>query len=80
MRKSIAIFGLFIIFFLIPFFLLSRPKEKKFDKSEGLKREIRLINLLKGLELSSEKMEMILTRARETEKLRLEFESALHLQ
>jgi len=80
MKKNIAICSLFTLFFLIPFFLLSQPKEEKFDKSEGLKREIRLINLLNGLELNSKQMGMILTRGRETEKLRQEFEATLQLQ
>lgn len=80
MKKSIAICGLFTLFFLIPFFLLSQPKEEKFDKSEELRREIRLINLLNGLELNSEQMGMILTRAQETEKLRQEFKATLQFQ
>jgi len=79
MRKRIFIHG-FTLFFLVPFFLLSQPKEEKFDKSEGLRREIRLVNLINGLDLNSKQMEMILTRAREAETLRQEFEAKLRLR
>ncbi|NIM90899.1 MAG: hypothetical protein GTO17_08120 [Candidatus Aminicenantes bacterium] len=69
-----------VILFLAPFFLQSQPKEKKFNKSEELRREIRLVNLINGLELNSEQMEMILSRAREVEKLRQEFEARLQFR
>jgi len=79
MRKRIFIYG-FVLFFLIPFFLLSQPKDKKFDKNEGLKREIRLVNLINGLDLNSKQMEMILARAREIETLRQELEAELRIR
>lgn len=79
MRKRIFIHG-FTLFFLVPFFLLSQPKEEKFDKSEGLRREIRLVNLINGLDLNPKQIEMILTRAREAETLRQEFEAKLRLR
>jgi hypothetical protein len=79
MRKRIFISGL-ALFFLFPFFLLSQPKNERFDKSEEIRREIRLVNLINGLDLNSMQMEMILTRARETEKLRQESEAKLRLQ
>ena len=79
MKKKIFIYC-FVFFLLVPLFLLSQTKDKKFNKSEGLRREIRLVNLINGLELNSEQMEMILTRAREVEKLRQEFEAKLGLR
>jgi hypothetical protein len=69
-----------VFLFLFPFFLQSQPKDKKFSKSERLQREIRLVNLINGLELNSVQMEMILTRAREVKKLRQEFEAKLQLR
>jgi len=79
MSKRIYILG-FGLFFLASFFLLSQPKNQKFDRSEGLRREIRLVNLINGLELNSEQMELILTRARETEALRQELAAKLRLR
>ena len=79
MRKRIFLSGL-ALFFLIPFFLLSQPKDERFGKSEEIRREIRLVNLINGLDLNSMQMEMILTRARETEKLRQESEAELRLR
>lgn len=80
MRKRILIFWLILPFFLSPFFLLSIPEEKKveFAKTEELRREIRLLNLLNGLELNTEQMEMILEGAEECRKARQEFETTLH--
>lgn len=78
--KKIVFSYCLVFLFLAPFFLQSQPKDKKFNKSEGLRREIRLVNLINGLELDSEQMEMILTRAREVEKLRQEFEATLRLR
>ncbi len=75
------IFNCFLLFlFLAPFFLQSQPGDKRFNRSEGLRREIRLVNLVNSLELNSEQMEMILIRAREVEKLRQEFEGKLLLR
>jgi hypothetical protein len=78
MKKIIFSYCL-VFLFLAPFVLQSQPKDKKFNKSEGLRREIRLVNLINGLELDSEQMEIILTRAQEVEKLRQEFEARLRL-
>jgi hypothetical protein len=79
MRKKNLIF-LLVFWLFSPFFLLSTPEEKKtgFTKSDGLKREIRLLNLLNGLELNTEQMEMILVRAEECRKVRQEFETMLY--
>jgi len=82
MRKGILFLWLVLFLFLSPFFLLSAPEqgETKFEKSEGLRREIRLINLLNGLELNSEQTDMILRRAEESRKVRQEFETTLLFQ
>jgi len=82
MRKGILIFWLVSFLFLNSSFLLSNPKQReiKLNKSEELKREIRVLNLLNGLELTFEQMEMILRKAEESKKLRQDFETALYFR
>ncbi|MBC8181835.1 hypothetical protein H8E88_12015 [candidate division KSB1 bacterium] len=62
---------------LIGFLLLQNPPAKSFpasDKVENIKKEIKLLNLINGLELSQEQMEYIIQQAEQAKRLRLDFD------
>jgi len=81
MRKGKRAFLIhFIGFFILSLCFswgLENPSKKNFGRAEELKQEIRLLNLVNGLDLTSEQMERILKDAQETKKAREEFEMAL---
>ena len=56
---------------------LSQFQPEKVDKAEELRREIQVLNLVNGLDLTQEQMEMIMKNAKECLKLREQFKSIL---
>jgi len=81
MRKGKGVFLIHLIgFFILSFYFLwgfENPPRKSLGTAEELRQEIRLLNLVNGLELSPEQMERILKDARETKKIKEEFEQNL---
>ncbi len=55
---------------------IPRPR----DSTEQLRHEIRLLNLVNGLELTPTQMSLILSRAREIKTLRENYENLFHLR
>lgn len=51
--------------------------EEKLEKTEEMRREIRLLNLINGLDLTPKQMEIVLENAEENQRIRLQFEKAL---
>ena len=68
-----------IVFFLAVSIVWALPEDSRdrAAKTEKLRKEIRLLNLFNGLDLTQEQMKTILDGARESQKLRDEYESAL---
>jgi hypothetical protein len=60
-----------------PIWGLPESSQEKLGKTEDLRKEIRLLNLINGLDLTQDQMEIVLTNARENKKLRDHFEKAL---
>ncbi len=60
-----------------PIWGVPESSQQKLGKTEELRREIRLLNLINGLDLTQEQMEIVLANARENKKLRDQFEKAL---
>ena len=56
---------------------MAEYKEKQIEKVEEYKREIRVINLVNGLDLTQVQMELILRRAEESKRLREGFKTSL---
>lgn len=81
-KEKIIIFWLAMVFFLNAGLLQGFQKfpGEKLDKVEELRREIRLLNLVNGLDLTPEQMEMILRNAEESKKLRERFKATLLLR
>lgn len=79
-RISLAAMGL--VFFLAGSIIAGAPEYSKEEreKTEELRKEIRLLNLLNGLELNQDQMKIILVSARESKRLREEFENTLILR
>lgn len=79
-RTSVAAVAL--IFFLAGGLMAGNQEYSKpgLEKTEGLRKEIRLLNLINGLELNQDQMEIILASARESKRSREEFESTLFLR
>jgi hypothetical protein len=78
-KEKIMISWIAMVFFLNAGLLGGLPKfpEEKLEKAEELRREIRLLNLVNGLDLTQEQMEMILRSAEEGKKLRERFIATL---
>lgn len=68
-----------IVFFLAVSVVWALPEDSRDNaaKTEKLRKEIRLLNLLNGLDLTQEQMKTILADARESQRLRDEYESVL---
>lgn len=82
-KEKIMISWLVMVFFLNAGLLRGLPKfpAEELEKAEELQREIRLLNLVNGLNLTQEQMEMILRSAEENKKLREGFiTTVLHRQ
>ncbi|NIO48053.1 MAG: hypothetical protein GTN73_01240 [Candidatus Aminicenantes bacterium] len=81
-KEKILISWLVMVFFL-NIGLFGGPTKfpaEKLEKAEQLQREIRLLNLINGLDLTQEQMEMILRSAEESKKLRERFIATLLYQ
>jgi hypothetical protein len=66
-----------VLLITIPTWGLSESSQEKPGKTEDLRKEIRVLNLINGLDLTQEQMEIVLANAREYKKLRDQFEKAL---
>jgi hypothetical protein len=66
-----------VLWTINPIWGLPESSQQKPGKTEELRREIRLLNLINGLDLNQEQMEIVLANARENKKLRDQFEKAL---
>lgn len=77
-KKRVTLWFIFLLI-LSPLFLLGIEKNAmfQFDKSGKLRSEIRILNLLNGLEITSGQREIILRKAKEIMGLRQEFQSLL---
>jgi hypothetical protein len=68
-----------MVFFLAGSLLWGLPElmKGKMEKTEELRKEIRLLNLINGLELSAQQMEVVLENAEESQKMRAQLEKVL---
>jgi hypothetical protein len=66
-----------VLLTISPILGLPESSQEKLGQTEDLRKEIRLLNLINGLDLTQEQMEIVLANARENKKLRDQFEKAL---
>ncbi|MGD2244991.1 MAG: hypothetical protein PVI11_00435 [Candidatus Aminicenantes bacterium] len=68
-----------LVFFLTSSLLWSLPElsKEKLEKTEEMRREIRLLNLINGLDLTPKQMEIVLENAEKNQRMRDEFEKVL---
>jgi len=76
-KVSIALMGMAV--FLTANLLWGLPEfsKEKLEKSEELRKEIRLLNLINGLDLTQEQMEVVLASAKESQRLKDQFENVI---
>ncbi len=76
-KERISVAAVALIFFLAGGLIAGNPEysTEELEKTEELRKEIRLLNLLNGLEPNQDQLEIILVNARESKRLREEFES-----
>ncbi len=77
-EKVSAILGI-MVFFLTSSLLWGLPElsKEKLEKTEEMRREIRLLNLINGLDLTPKQMEIVLENAEEYQSIRAQFEKVL---
>ncbi|UCE22206.1 MAG: hypothetical protein JSV46_08360 [Candidatus Aminicenantes bacterium] len=77
-EKVSAILGI-MVFFLTSSLLWGFPElsKEKLEKTEEMRREIRLLNLINGLDLTPKQMEIVLENAEEYQSMRAQFEKVL---
>lgn len=78
-KGKVFIFGITIVCFFCALYLEGESKtgSASLERIEELQREIRVLNLVNGLDLTQEQMEMILSSAREIKQLREQFKSSV---
>ena len=81
-KERISVAAGAVVFFLVGSLIAGIPEYSKQEpeKTEGLRKEIRLLNLLNGLELNQDQTEIILVSARESMRLREEYENTIILR
>ena len=81
-KDRISVAAVALAFFLAGGLMAGNPEYSKpeLEKTEGLRKEIRLLNLINGLEPNQDQMEIILASARKSKRLREEFENTLILR
>jgi len=75
-KGKVSVLWMVLAVFLTAGLLWGLPElsREKLEKTEELRREIRVLNLMNGLDLTQEQMEIILTSAREYQGLMARFE------
>jgi len=78
-KGKVSIFFMVMVFFLAASLLWGLPEfsKEKLEKTEELRREIRLLNLINGLDLTPKQMEIVLENAEENQRMRDQFEKVL---
>ncbi len=78
-KGKVSVLGMVLVFFMTAGLLWGIPElsREKLEKTEELRREIRLLNLMNGLDLTQEQMEIILASAKESQRLMAQFEHIL---
>ena len=78
-KGKVSIFFMTMVFVLAAKLLWGLPElsKEKLEKTEELKREIRLLNLINGLDLTPSQMEIVLENAEEKQRMRDQFEKVL---
>lgn len=78
-KGKVSVLWMVLAVFLTAGLLWGLPEfsREKLEKTEELRREIRVLNLMNGLDLTQEQMEIILTSAREYQGLMARFEHIL---
>ena len=78
-KRKVSVLGMVLAVFLTASLLWGLPEfsREKLGKTEELRREIRVLNLMNGLDLTQEQMEIILMSAREYQGLMARFEHIL---
>ncbi len=66
-----------VLLITVPIWGHPESSQEKLGKAEDLKKEIRVLNLINGLDLTQEQMEIVLANAKEYKKLKDQFEKAL---
>ncbi len=66
-----------VLMITVPVGSYPQSSQEKLGKTEDLRREIRVLNLINGLDLTQEQMEIILASAKEYKKLKDQFEKDL---
>lgn len=78
-KGKVSVLWMVLAVFLTAGLLWGLPEfsREKLGKTEGLRREIRVLNLMNGLDLTQEQMEIILMSAKEYQRLMARFEHIL---
>lgn len=78
-KGKVPIFSAVIVFFLTASLLGGLPglSKDELERTDELRREIRLLNLINGLDLTPKQMELVLENAKENKMLRDQFEKVL---
>lgn len=78
-KGKVSVLWMVLAVFLTAGLLWGLPElpREKLEKTGELRREIRLLNLMNGLDLTQEQMEIILTSAKEYQRLMARFEHIL---
>ena len=78
-KAKVSILGMVLAVFWAASLLWGLPEfpREKLEKTEELRREIRVLNLMNGLDLTLEQMEIILASAKEYQRLMARFEHIL---
>ncbi|MGD8535256.1 MAG: hypothetical protein PVF66_05335, partial [Candidatus Aminicenantes bacterium] len=78
-KGKVSIISGIMVFLFATSLLWGLPEfsKEKLEKTEEMRREIRLLNLINGLDLTPKQMEIVLENAEEYQRIRIQFEKAL---
>lgn len=78
-KEKVSIISGVMVFFLFASLLWGLPElsKEEVEKNEEMRREIRLLNLINGLDLTLKQMEIVLVNAKENQRMNDQFEKVL---
>ncbi len=78
-KEKVSVISGIMVLFLTSSLLWGLPElsKEKLEKTEEMRREIRLLNLINGLDLTPKQMEIVLENAEEYQSTRAQFEKVL---
>jgi len=78
-KEKVSVILVIVVFFLFAGLLWGLPEvsKEKLEKTEEMRREIRLLNLINGLDLTPKQMELVLENAEEYQRIRDQFDKVV---